>query len=107
MSNKCKDCEFHDWDYEWDEVDEEEYPVRICKEGHNEYVDSRRECPFFQEFVKEPYVEKYTKCDKCELLQECISTGNVVETTMDIDGRRHFVIGLGVMCKEKYGVKGV
>lgn len=105
MSNRCVNCKFYDSDWEWD--GEDECRIDICLERHNEYLESSEDCPFFQRFRRKPYVEKNTKCDECKLLQECISTGNVVETTLDIDERRHFVIGLGVMCKEKYGVKGV
>lgn len=91
MSNRCNDCKFHDWDYEWDEVDEE---------GHNEYVDSREECPFFQKFVKEPYVEKYTKCDKCKLLEECKEEGRLIEVTTEQDSSQHYIMGRGDPCKE-------
>lgn len=100
MSNRCNDCKFHDWDYEWDEVDEGEYPVRICEEGHNEYVDSREECPFFQKFVKKPYVEKYTKCDKCKLLEECKEEGRLIEVTTEQDSSQHYIMGCGDPCKE-------
>ena len=71
MSNRCVDCKFHDFDCEWDEVDEEDCLIDICEAGHTEYIESSEECPFFQEYERVPYVEKYTKCDKCELFHEC------------------------------------
>lgn len=44
----------------------------------------------------QPYVEKYTKCDKCEYLQECIDKGNVVDCSMTYDKREHYIKCLGV-----------
>lgn len=105
MSSRCLDCKFYDSDWGWD--GEDEYRIDICEEGHNEYLESPEACPFFRKFRRKPYVEKDTKCDKCKLLQECISAGNVVETTLDVDERRHYIMGLGVLCKEKHGVKRV
>ena len=40
MSNRCVDCKFHYSDYEWDEVDEENYLIDICGAGHTEYIES-------------------------------------------------------------------
>lgn len=42
-----------------------------------------------------PYVEKDTKCDKCEYLQECIDKGNVVYCSMSYDEREHYIRGIG------------
>ena len=43
MSNRCLDCKFHYSGYEWDEVDEENYLIDICGEGHAEYIESSEE----------------------------------------------------------------
>ena len=48
MSNRCVDCKFHYSGYEWDEVDEENYLIDICGEGHTEYIESSEECPSFK-----------------------------------------------------------
>ena len=92
MSNRCVDCDFYDSDWEWD--GEDEYRIDICKERHNEYLESSKDCPFFQEFKRKPYVEKSTKCDECNLLLECESKGNVIEITTEQDSRRHFIMGI-------------
>lgn len=46
-----------------------------------------------------PYVEKDTKCDKCEYLQECIDNGNVVDCRTFDDLRSHYIKGPGFFAK--------
>ena len=46
----------------------------------------------------EPYVEKDTKCDKCEYLDECKTRGQVVNIQTMGDSLEHYV-GLGCNCK--------
>lgn len=46
----CYDCKFYDVDYEYDDEDEEEYEVGSCEAGHNEYLDSDEECPYFKRY---------------------------------------------------------
>ena len=41
------------------------------------------------------YVEKDTKCDKCEYLQECISNGSVVNCRSFDDTRDRYIKGRG------------
>ena len=52
MSNRCVDCKFHYSGYEWDEVDEENYLIDICVEGHTEYIESSEECHCFMNAKK-------------------------------------------------------
>lgn len=47
----------------------------------------------------EPYVEKDTKCDKCEYLQECIAEGKVIDCRNFEDTRSHYIKGLGSCIK--------
>lgn len=47
----------------------------------------------------EPYVEKDTKCDKCEYLQECIAEGKVIDCRSLEDTRSHYIKGLGSCIK--------
>lgn len=47
----------------------------------------------------EPYVEKDTKCDKCEYLQECIAEGKVIDCRNIEDTRSHYIKGLGSCIK--------
>lgn len=98
MLNRCVDCKFYDSDWEWD--GEDECRIDICLERHNEYLESSEDCPFFQRFRRKPYVEKYTKCDKCELLQECEAEGRLMEITTEQDTSQHYTIGFGYPCKE-------
>ena len=51
-------------------------------------------------YVKEPYVEKFTECDRCQNLDECKKLGFVLETTSGLDRWRHFIKGIGVLCKK-------
>lgn len=51
---------------------------------------------FIREAEKvQPYVEKDTKCDKCQYLQECIDKGNVVYCSMSCDESEHYIKGIG------------
>ena len=43
----------------------------------------------------EQCVEKDTKCDRCEYLQECINNGIVVDCSCPGDTRSHYVKGRG------------
>lgn len=52
---------------------------------------------------EKPYVEKDTKCDKCEYLQECIGKGNVVYCSMSSDEREHYVRGIGAFGRCDFG----
>lgn len=44
-------------------------------------------------------IEKDTKCDKCEYLQECIDEGEVIDCRTFEDTRSHYIGGLGARCK--------
>lgn len=51
------------------------------------------------------YIERDTKCDLCDRLEECRDKGCVVDVTRFADTRTHYVIGLGKEClndKELY-----
>lgn len=45
------------------------------------------------------YVERDTKCDLCEYLNECIDVGNVLDCTHSMDTRKHYIHGMGPDCK--------
>ena len=46
-----------------------------------------------------PHIEKDTKCDKCEYLQECIAEGKVIDCRNLEDTRSHYIKGLGSYAK--------
>lgn len=50
---------------------------------------------------KEPeqYIEQDTICDKCKYLDECLKAGGLVEVTLDIDTRPHYIFGRGYICE--------
>lgn len=50
-----------------------------------------------QKYKTEKYVEKYTKCDKCGYFEECKE--NLIECTVGLDTYRHYVPGMGHVCK--------
>lgn len=45
------------------------------------------------------YVEKDTRCDKCEFFDECEGNGDLIEIARLGDTRRHFIRGMGCGCK--------
>ena len=91
---KCYDCKFYDVDYEYDDEDENEYEVGSCEAGHNEYIDSGEDCPYFKKYRKRKYVEKDTKCDICEYLSECMTKGEYVNCTEIRDTRNHVLCAM-------------
>lgn len=105
MANRCEQCKFYAFDCVYNNEDYEEYEVEICKEDHDEYLDSDEECPFFKEFKAKPYVEKDTECDECEFLQECIEKGNVLDATRFDDMIHHYIRGIGCICKKRMMTK--
>lgn len=52
-----------------------------------------------QKVATTPRIEKDTKCDKCEYLQECIDEGKVVDCRNFEDMRSHYIKGLGSYAK--------
>lgn len=85
----CYDCKFYDTDYEFN--GEDEYEIGICEAGHNEYLDSDEECPYFKKYRQRKYVETDTECDVCEYLYECMNNGNCIDCTSSRDTRQHFI----------------
>ena len=51
-----------------------------------------------------PYVEKDTKCDKCEYFQECIENGYVLNCMTVMDEREHYIVGIGAHCKQDFSM---
>lgn len=52
-----------------------------------------------QKVATTPRIEKDTKCDKCEYLQECIDEGKVVDCRNFEDMRSHYIKGRGSYAK--------
>ena len=46
---------------------------------------------------RQKYVEKYTKCDKCKYFKECEEY--LLETTNYSDENKHYINGMGHICK--------
>lgn len=54
-----------------------------------------------RDYKPEPYVEKFTRCDKCQRLGECKIANKLVEVTLTLDTRRHYIPNIGVVCPER------
>lgn len=52
-----------------------------------------------EETKRYEYVEKDTRCDKCNFFYECKGNGNLIEVTRLGDTMPHFVNGFGNDCK--------
>lgn len=91
----CSTCKHCEMDYVWDDEIEDEYPIYDCKKRNNTSLGY--ECIDFEEDKPEKYVEKYTKCDKCEHFEECKE--NLIECTIDLDTYRHYIPGMCHVCK--------
>lgn len=94
----CYSCKFYDTDYEFD--GEDEYEIGICEAGHDEYLESEDECPYFKKYRQRKYVEKDTECDKCEYLSECMENGGYIDCTNLRDTRTHVMCGME-NCKKR------
>lgn len=101
--NDCSRCKFCDIDYIFDEDSGEEYPLYSCEKGNDTSLDF--ECDDFEEYKPKPYKEQDTKCDKCELLTECINDGLVLNCTIELDNKQHYIVGM-CGCKKKGVVFG-
>jgi len=96
MACNCKNCKFHDVDYEWDDLAEDEIEVEICEKGHEMPCDF--DCPDFKKYNPKPYKEEFSECDYCQYVASC---GNVIESTTRFDKQRHFIRGVEVIAKKK------
>ena len=96
----CENCKYYDVDYEWDDDYEEEIEVDVCRKGHEIDFVLKNICPDFKKCKPRRYVERDTKCDKCEFLPECEENGYVLNWTIEMDNRQHFISGMGANCKK-------
>lgn len=94
----CMSCKFSHVDLVYDEDDEEMWPEYNCGSGHEEFEFLDGKCPFYEESVRKPYIEKKTKCDYCKYLKKCISSGDVLKSTMPMDVEEHYIPNIGVIC---------
>ena len=100
MAINCEKCEYFDEDYLFDEETCDEFPFFSCDKNHNdELYDDLCTCPYFKKYKIVRHVEKDTKCDKCEYLQECIDEGKVIDCKNIEDTRSHYIKGLGSCTK--------
>lgn len=37
-------------------------------------------------------------CDSCDRLEKCLSEGKVIDATLLVFGKRHYVLAMGAMC---------
>lgn len=98
MAFECEKCEYFNEDYIFDNETGDEFPFFSCDKGHDDELNSDCKCPYFEEYKPIKYVERDTKCDNCELLNDCISNGSVIDSTQSYDCKRHYMVGLGSAC---------
>lgn len=85
MSKNCKGCKY--------------YIFNKCRKHKILSFLLPFKCKHFEK--PQPYVEKFTKCDKCEYLNDCIKNSKVVDTSTCEDNYNHYVCGLGCNCKKE------
>lgn len=98
MARDCENCKYGDIDYIFDEESGEEWPIYTCEKGNDVSFDF--ECEDFEEYKPKPYVERFTKCDKCECLSQCKSEGEVINVTSSMDDFEHFMSGRNAYCRK-------
>lgn len=104
MGKSCKNCKFYNVDYEWDDELEDEVEIRVCRKRHRLFLNLPFKCPYFKKYEPKPYVEKFTKCDKCEYIKDCENEGNVINCTKRIDNHEHFIRGMNAYCRKESGL---
>ena len=104
MAYNCKQCEYFNEDYIFDEEIGDEFPLFSCDKGHDDELFSDCKCPYFEEYRPINYIERDTNCDKCPKLKDCISSGNVLRTTIGVDTREHYIMGIGSHCKQDFSM---
>lgn len=90
MAKNCKDCKYHIF--------------KKCRKNHILSLLLPFNCKYFEK--SEPYVEKFTKCDKCEYLKECQESGHLVNISASEDNYSHYMCGNGSQCKKESGASG-
>lgn len=101
MTHNCNNCKFHDVEYEWDYELDDEIEIESCRKGHGSFLRSPFKCPHFEKYEPEPYVEKFTECDKCEYVKSCESNGYVLNCTTSMDSQEHYIKGRNANCRKE------
>ncbi len=96
----CEKCQYYDFYYEWDDDYEEEIKIDICRNGHDIDFVLKNICQDFKKYSPRRYVERDTKCDKCEFLSDCMEHSEVINCTTELDSKQHYIIGFGSNCKK-------
>jgi len=98
----CRDCQFGDYDYIYDDVRGYEAEVFWCAaRGMCKETDAQN-CTYYEKRKPVVYHEEDTMCDKCEYLSVCI-LDSFDCTTLE-DTRKHIVCNqFNCKKKAKYG----
>lgn len=91
----CSTCKYCDEDFYYNDETGEEYSVYNCQKGNDTSLDYK--CKDFEQYKPQKYIEKYTKCDKCEYFKECQEY--LIETTDCLDENKHYINGMGHVCR--------
>lgn len=85
MAKNCKGCKY--------------YIFKKCRKGHILPLFLPIICKHFEKL--EPYVERFTKCDKCESLKECQESRRVIDVSILEDNYNHYMCSMGSVCKKE------
>lgn len=96
MEKCCENCKYSDVDYIWDNELWDEYPIWTCTKGCE--IDKDFECEQYEESKPKTYIEQDTECDKCYKLNECIDKGYLLNATVEMDARQHYIKGRNCIC---------
>lgn len=88
MAKNCKGCKYNIF--------------KKCRKKHILSLLLPFKCKHFEKL--EPYVERFTKCDKCEYLKECQESRRVIDVSTCEDSYSHYVCGRGSICKKEMEV---
>lgn len=92
----CENCQYFETDWFVGNDDGDEFEVWYCEKGKQRVLDDLDEalnCPHYKgkmSYSERARQERYTKCDGCEELHECMYYG-YIDCTMSTDTGRHFI----------------
>ena len=101
----CRECKWIDSDWYWDDEYDDECEVFYCSKVDRDFSSDDADWTPCGQFKKRPkpipYKEKDTECDLCEQKAKCLENGLLLDSTISIDTRRHYIRGLCCFCPKQ------
>lgn len=96
----CGTCKYCYSDYVWDSEQEDEFEVFECSKHYRDEIEYDTEpCEKYKIYRPKPYIEKFSKCDLCEMKSYCISQGAIfIDITTLEDKNKHSIAGIDYIC---------